>query len=64
MAVTTPELSTDATAEAVVVQDKPPVVASCKVVADPTQTFSVPVISAGSGFTIKLIVFVQPKGEV
>jgi len=39
-------------------------VASLNIVVDPTHTFVVPVISAGSGFTVTVLFVLQPVGKV
>lgn len=52
--------STTATAE-VPLLHVPPVIASLNAVVEPTQTFKSPVIAAGVGLTVTVIVAKQPK---
>ena len=42
----------------------PPAVALLKVVVEPAQTLVVPVIAAGSGLTVTVVVTAQPVGKV
>jgi len=42
----------------------PSAVASLKVVVDPTHTLVVPVIAAGKGFTVTVVVTAHPVGKV
>ena len=42
----------------------PPAVALLSVVVDPTHTLVVPVITAGSGLTVTVVVTAQPVGKV
>ena len=41
----------------------PPIVTSDKVVVEPTHTFIVPVIAAGTGLTVMIFVVIQPVGK-
>ena len=43
---------------------EPPVVASVSNVVKPAQTLAVPVIEAGKGLTVTLVVVIQPVGKV
>ena len=63
MPVTIPDVPIVAYAALPLIQ-LPPAVASDKVVLKPTQTFAVPVILAGSGFTVMIVVAIQPVGKV
>ena len=61
--VTTPAVLTVAILPLAVVQ-VPPVVVSDNVVVDPTHKVMVPVIDAGTGFTVTTVVVVHPAGEL
>jgi hypothetical protein len=61
--VTTPEASTEATVERLLLQ-APPVVAEASVVVPPWQTESVPVIGAGTAFMVAMTVAIHPVGRV
>jgi hypothetical protein len=60
---TTPEASTVATAGKLLLH-VPPVVALLSVVVSPSHTCSTPVVVAGSGFTVTVVVIRQPVGIV
>jgi hypothetical protein len=57
--VTIPVVPTVATEVELLLQVPPPV-ASVRAVVDPWQTAGVPKIAAGSGFTVTILVVVQP----
>src|SRR5665647_2384158 len=62
--VTTPVPATTVATAGVALLHVPPAVASANVVVKPTHTFVVPVITAGKGLTVTVVVTKHPVGKV